>query len=123
MQRVRYTADGGHYRVGGYGFDPGDEKTVDEDLAEYLADTNEFDVVDESGGSDTNESTDESEQTGDDSADNGFDIAGFLDRNVDPVVDDVRAGAVDEHLDDIAEQADRVTVSDAIGERRAELEG
>jgi hypothetical protein len=55
--------------------------------------------------------------------DHGFDIAGFLDRNVDPVVDDVRAGAVDEHLDDIAEQADRVTVSDAIGERRAELEG
>lgn len=45
MPRVRYTAEGGHYRVGGVGFDPGQEKDVDQDLAEYLEGVDEFDVV------------------------------------------------------------------------------
>ncbi|QLH80975.1 hypothetical protein [Halosimplex pelagicum] len=46
MATVRYTADGGHYRVGGHGFDPGDEREVGEELAEYLADVDDFEVVD-----------------------------------------------------------------------------
>lgn len=61
MTTIRYTADGGHYRVGGYGFDPGDEKDVDDDLAEYLADRDDFEVTgdpeaatDETEGSDDN---------------------------------------------------------------------
>lgn len=45
--RVRYTADGGHYRVGGHGFDPGDVRDVDEDLGEYLEDHDDFEVVEE----------------------------------------------------------------------------
>jgi len=50
MTTVRYTADGGHYRVGGHGFDPGDEKDVDDDLADYLTDRDDFEVVDTSVG-------------------------------------------------------------------------
>ncbi|WP_135302647.1 hypothetical protein [Haloarcula amylovorans] len=46
MPRVQYTADGGTYRVGGYGFDPGDEHDVEGDLADYLADHEDFEVVD-----------------------------------------------------------------------------
>jgi len=42
---VRYTADGGHYRIGGYGFDPGDEKDVDDELAEYLEGHDDFEIT------------------------------------------------------------------------------
>ncbi|WP_135806206.1 hypothetical protein [Halorussus marinus] len=47
MTRVTYTADGGHYRVGGVGFDPGDTKDVDGELADYLRDHEDFDVVED----------------------------------------------------------------------------
>jgi len=54
----------------------------------------------------------------------GFDVDAFLDRTpVDDVVEDIEAGEVDDHLDAVAEAAGRVTVEDAIGQRRAELEG
>jgi len=43
---------------------------------------------------------------------------------MDDVVDDIHAGEADEHLDELDELDDlRVGVQDAIGERRAELEG
>ena len=53
MVRVRYTADGGHYRVGGRGYDPGQEQDVDEELAEYLEDHDDFEVVGETAGDET----------------------------------------------------------------------
>jgi len=55
MPTVRYTADGGHYRVGGHGFEPGDERDVDDELAGYLADHGDFEVVDDAGGDDVHE--------------------------------------------------------------------
>lgn len=58
------------------------------------------------------------------SADDGFDADAFVDRTpMEDVVEDIRAGEVDDHLDAVAEAADRVGVEDAVGERRAELEG
>jgi len=47
MPEVTYTG-GGHYRVGGYGFDPNDEKNVDDELASYLEDVDDFEVVGDS---------------------------------------------------------------------------
>jgi len=130
MPRVQYTADGGYYRVGGYGFDPGDEKDVDEELAEYLADHDDFDVVDDVGSDDSDDDADT--DTSADAADaeavsepdqSGFDVDAFLDRNVGPIADDISAAKPDALLDTVAEAADRVTVQDAVGERRAEVEG
>lgn len=49
MPEVTYTG-GGHYRVGGYGFDPGTTQDVDGELASYLADHDDFTVdVEETG--------------------------------------------------------------------------
>lgn len=45
MPEVTYTG-GGHYRVGGYGFDAGDTQDVDEELASYLSDHDDFEVAD-----------------------------------------------------------------------------
>ncbi|MFA1612050.1 hypothetical protein [Halobellus rubicundus] len=153
MPRVRYTADGGHYRTNGVGFDPGDVRDVGPDLAEYLCDRDDFERVDEpssdaaadgagsEAAADASESegekspdepegeaseaaaeSDETEASDDEASSDAFDADTFLDRNVGPVTDDISAGEADEHLDALAEQADRVTVTDAIGERRAELD-
>ena len=43
MPEVTYTG-GGHYRVGGYGFDPGTTHDVDDEVASYLADHDDFTV-------------------------------------------------------------------------------
>jgi hypothetical protein len=64
MTQVRYTADGGHYRVGGVGFDPGDTREVDDDLAEYLADHPDFDMVGDAGGDDVGSGTETDETAG-----------------------------------------------------------
>jgi len=45
MPTARYTADGGAYRVGGHHFEPGDEQAVDAELAAYLADVDDFEVI------------------------------------------------------------------------------
>lgn len=125
MPTARYTG-GGHYRVAGYGFDPGDEREVDHELANYLTDNDDFEVSVEketpgTDGTDEDEAPDEAEPEADDSE---FDVGEFLDRTpVDDVVEDIHAGEADEYLEAVAEAADRVTVQDAIGERRAELEG
>jgi hypothetical protein len=135
MPRARYTADGGHYRIGGYGFDPGDEVDVGADLAEYLRDHDDFEVVDstapesaDTGADSDGESGDDSDGGLDESTDadgpDAFDAGAFLDRTpVEDVAADIRAGEADGHLDAVAEAAERVTVQDAVGERRAELEG
>lgn len=127
MPHVQYTADGGTYRIRGYSFEPGDEREVEQDLADYLADHDEFEVDDagDDAAAQEDEPPDEDDAEGeaDGEAEAGeFDVDEFLDRNVEPVAEDIRAGGVDEHLDAIADAAERVTVQDAIGERRADLE-
>jgi hypothetical protein len=52
MLTVRYTADGGTYRVAGHSFEPGDEKDVDDELAGYLADHEDFEVLEDDGADD-----------------------------------------------------------------------
>jgi hypothetical protein len=121
MPEVTYTG-GGHYRVAGEGFDPDETRDVDAELADYLADHDDFAVEGDAGADD-----DDADSEGDEAepeSDDEFDLESFLGRTpVDDVADDIHAGEVDEHLDAIDEAADRVTVRDAIGERRAELEG
>ena len=127
MRRVRYTAEGGHYRTNGIGFDPGDERDVDDDLAAYLCSRDDFEAVDGGAGPtdatphEADEPPDET-ANGTDDTDSTFDVGSFLDRNVDPIAEDILAGEADAHLDELSAEASRVTVTDAIGERRAELE-
>jgi len=49
MPEVTYTG-GGHYRVGGHGFDPGTTHDVDDELASYLEDHDDFTIDDEAVG-------------------------------------------------------------------------
>ena len=53
-----------------------------------------------------------------------FDAEAFVDRTpMDDVVDDIENGEADDHLDAVAEAADREGVQDAVEARRDELEG
>ncbi len=93
----------------------GDRVDVNEDYAEYLADRGDFKAVDVQD-ADFREVDDEDEER------DGFDAEAFVDRTpVDDVVEDIEAGDVDDHLEAIDEAAERVTVGDAVGQRRAEL--
>jgi hypothetical protein len=136
MPRVRYTG-GGTYRVSGIGFEPGDEHDVDDDLASHLADIDAFDVLDDPDGDATaagddgdDSSEDASDETPPDDGDGdgdgvetAFDAEAFVDRTpMEAVIDDIHAGEADGHLDAVYDAADRVGVTDAVGERRAELE-
>lgn len=98
----------------------GDRVDVDEEFAVYLAeergDFREVDVQDV-------EHREVEDDNDADEAGDSFDAAAFVDRTpVGDVVDDIEAGEVDDHLAVVAEAAARVTVEDAVGERRAELE-
>lgn len=132
MPTIRYTAKGGAYRVGGYGFDPGDEKDVEDELAEYLADHDEFELVDgEAQDSAVEDEKPESEEeandddgegapTEDDSTDErALDLA---DKNYQTAVAAVKDGEADEFLDALGNVDDRKSVQEAIDERRAELD-
>ena len=120
MPEVTYTADGGHYRVAGEGFDPDETRDVDAELADYLADHEDFEV----GVSADSDDVDESENDADAEAEaDGFDVDEFLNDNVPPIEDAIAAGEVDDHLSALDDASERVGVQDAIGERRAELEG
>jgi len=122
MPRLRYTG-GGTYRVGGYGFEPGDVKDVGDDLGEYLADHDDFEVVDGAAESDQADDSEATTEDADEAPADEFDAGAFVDRTpMDDVVEDIRAGEADDHLDAVAEVAERVGVQDAIGKRRAELE-
>lgn len=132
MTQVTYTADGGHYRVGGVGFDPGDTKDVNTELASYLSDHPDFkveDAADDEGGgvhedAADDEETESDEEAADDVGVDEFDAGSFVDRTpMEDVVEDIRAGEADGHLDAVQAAASRVGVEDAVGERRAELEG
>jgi len=99
-------------------FSAGDEADVSEAGAEYLLEErDDFALVDAG-----DEEADSDDDQADDAGDDGFDATAFLDRTpVDDVVDDIEAGEADDHLDAVAEAAERVTVEDAVGQRRAEL--
>ena len=121
MPRIRYTADGGHYRVAGVGFDPGDERDVDADLAEYLTDRDDFEAIEQTDGPVGQEDEPPDETGSDDENSDEFDAEAWLDEDYGDRADRVRAGDVDAHLEAIAEAETSDTVLDAIGERRAEL--
>ena len=120
MTTVRYTADGGTYRVGGHSFEPGDERDVDDELAGYLADHEDFEVV-----GDTDEAVHEEDGTFqfDPGDAEDFEANGWLDNDYQDRADAVLAGGLDDYLDEIQKAETSDTVIDAVEERRDDLEG
>ena len=107
----------GRYRTSGHLFEDGDIVDVDEDLADYLCEKDAFGRVEE------DETLEEAEAASEDVAE-GFDVDAWIDEHhYQERAEQVRAGEHDEHLDAIAEAESATTVQDAVGERRAELEG
>jgi len=139
MPTVRYTADGGRYRVAGQTLEPEATVEVASGLAERLVDdVGTFEYVDVADGApdasdpddagDTGASTsaadsDSAEPPADEPGGEGgaFDVDQWLDRDYTERADRVRAGDVDAHLEEIADAERSDTVLDAIGERRAEI--
>lgn len=131
MPTIRYTADGGRYRVAGETFEPGDSADVSDGLAEHLVDDVgdfervhenitdvEFEEVDDDGdGSDGQEGkppdVDEWEDWNEDD---------WLELDYQQRADDVRAGLVDDHLDEIEDAETSTTVVDAVALRKQDLE-
>ncbi len=101
----------------------GDQVSAEDGFAEFLEERGDFELVEDVIDAEYREVDDEAEaDSDDDQADGEFDVDAFLDRTpVDDVEEDIHAGEADEHLDTVAEAADRVTVETAVGERRAEL--
>lgn len=113
----------------------GPDGTVDVDdpdvVEQYLArgfervDQDDDTDQDRSDGDDAPSETpdDDDEPQGEDVED-AFDVDAFLDRTpVSDVADDIASGMVDPHLDAIQDAADRVTVEDAVADRREEIDG
>lgn len=103
----------------------GERVEVSKGYAEYLVeDRGDFTRLDVT----TVDYEEASEGDAADSADDGegsegFDAGAFVDRTpMETVVEDIHAGEADGHLDDVAAEASRVGVEDAVGERRAELD-
>jgi len=124
MPRIHYEG-GGRYRTSGHLFEEGDIAEVDEELADYLCEKDAFARVDDSTVPTDQTESDESEETdGADSESEGFDVDEWIDEHhYQAREEQVRDGEHDEHLDAIAEAESSTTVQDAVGERRAELEG
>lgn len=108
---------------------PGQEIEVEEDDVDVYLDhrSDGWTLVDDEGdATEADDSTDEDDESsdadGEDEPEVVFDVEGFLDRNVDPIADDIKDGVADGYLDDVEEGADRKTVLDAIEDRREELE-
>ncbi|WP_277540222.1 hypothetical protein [Haloarcula laminariae] len=98
----------------------GDRVTVDdEDFAAYLQGRGDFRPVDVQDAEFRDVDGDDSTSSSGD----GFDADAWLDQDYQQRADRVREGGVDEHLDTIDDIETSDTVRDAIGERRAELEG
>ena len=98
----------------------GDRIGVSEGFAEHLVESRgDFRIADDSA-----EPTAEMDSTDEDDGDGeGFDVDAWLDEPYQGRADRVLEGDVDDHLDAIDEAESSDTVRDAIGERRAELEG
>jgi len=122
MPRIHYDG-GGRYRTSGHLFEEGDIAEVDEELADYLCEKDAFARVDDSAVTVDESEADENNET-DEADSEGFDVDEWInEHHYQAREEQVRAGAVDEHLDAIAEAESSTTVQDAVGERRAELEG
>ncbi len=122
----------GYIRALGRRVSVGETYEVSQGEAEYvLEERDDFELVEGQLGSEDETDADEGETDSDDeeaSDGDGFDAEAFVDRSpMDDVIEDIEAGGADEYLDAVqaAEEdgRDRVGVQDAIGERRAELEG
>jgi hypothetical protein len=104
----------------------GDTVDVSTEYAEYLVeDRGDFTRVDVTtvDYEETDNSADGDTSTDSDGDSTEFDAAAFVDRTpMDDVIEDIHAGEADGHLDDVAAEASRVGVEDAVGERRAELD-
>lgn len=89
----------------------GTEITVeDDDVADHYV-SRGFDVVDSDADTD-----------GGDAETDDFDVEAFLDRTpVHDVVDDIKDGEADGHLDEVYDAAERLTVEDAVETRRDAL--
>lgn len=130
MPTVRYTAESGRYRVAGTNFEPGDTAEVAAGLADHLVeDVGTFEYVD--GDADSTSDGAESEG-GDGSDDDESDDEGGLaetlrDMTVSEFEEELESGRFDDRLDAVADAErdgkDRTGVHDAIGIRRAEIEG
>ncbi|MEA5387119.1 hypothetical protein VB779_08660 [Haloarculaceae archaeon H-GB11] len=137
MPRLRYTG-GGTYRVGGYGFEAGEENNVDGELAEYLADHDDFEEVD---GADADGGQDDagSDDAGDDVTDGPGLTASDSGGESKPLPFNPEEHTNDEVADKVADiddvetlqalrnleedQQDRTGATDAIDDRLDELEG
>lgn len=131
---IRHREDGppGFTRFGvDVNTEPGDEVTVDEELAEELVGEKAyFEFVDDSTDADSGSDSDSSGETDDAGGDeaDGYEFededAWFDDHDdYEARIDRVESGEVDDHLDTIADIETSDQVKDAIGVRRAEIEG
>ncbi|AAM88686.1 hypothetical protein PhiCh1p13 [Natrialba phage PhiCh1] len=122
--------------------EPGDEISVDGELAKYLVDEKRyFEYVDDGPTADSVDSDEEAEaeddpDDADDSEDSGDEDGGdegsyefdedswFEDHDdYESRIERVESGDVDDHLDTIADIESSEQVKDSIGVRRAEVEG
>jgi hypothetical protein len=114
---------------------PGTEITVeDDDVADHYVDRG-FVVVEDDGSDSTSDDAEPTDDGGDDAdAENDeadadgssgdFDATAFTDRTpVSDVVDDIEAGEADGHLDAVKEADDRVTVEQAVEDRKDAIGG
>ena len=123
MPLIHY-GGGGRYRTSGHLFEEGDIVDVDEDLADYLCEKDAFGRVDEMPADAKDDTEAESGSDEEPTESEGFDVDAWIDDNhYQERSEEVRAGKHDEHLDAIADAESATTVQDAVGERRAELEG
>ncbi|SEQ30956.1 hypothetical protein [Natrinema salaciae] len=132
METVRYTADGGRYRTGGVTFEPGDEGEVAPGLAEHLVDdVGGFEYVDGDAG-DTEDKDGGSDEGESDVADGSLETKNSVvtapeEFTIEEIEAELETGEWDDHLEMLRENEeagkDRSGVYDAIGVRRAEIEG
>lgn len=137
MPRVRYTSEGGRYRITGQTFEPGDVHEVTSALAAHLVDeVGEFERVDDAAGAagKTGPAADDvheedgppdEDDVDDDATDDDL-VATLQELTIPEVEDELESGRFDDRLDDVAEAEEagknRTGVHDAIGVRRAEIE-
>ncbi|SEW10364.1 hypothetical protein [Natrinema salifodinae] len=131
MPTVRYTGDGGRYRTGGVTFEPGDEAEVALGLAKHLVeDVGSFehvdaDAEDEDDASDEAEAESEEADADPETKDSIVTAPGEF--TIDEIEAELETGEWDDHLETLRENEengkDRAGVYDALGVRRAEIEG
>jgi len=134
METVRYTDEGGRYRTGGVTFEPGDVGEVSAGLAEHLVvDVGSFEYAD--GAEDAEELPTPDDLTGDeaeaedeteDETKNSV-VTAPGEFTIDEIEAELETGEWDDHLETLRENEedgkDRAGVYDALGVRRAEIEG